>query len=91
MAQTKQILIYGLSTCPYCRRAKEFMNNNNISYTMVEVDLLVGADKDAAVKKVAELNPRLSFPTIKIYDDHSSEVYVGMDDVAQQAMLAVLK
>ncbi len=91
MSQKKQVLMYGLSTCPYCRKAKEFIMAHNIGYTLVEVDLLTGAEKEAAVKKVAELNPRLSFPTIKIYDDHNAEVYVGMDDIAERALLAVLK
>ena len=91
MSQNKHVLMYGLSTCPYCRRAKEFIQSHHIDYKLVEVDLLSGREKDEAVKTVAELNPRLSFPTIKIYDDHSAEIYVGMDEVAEKALLSVLK
>ena len=90
MSQNEQVLMYGLSTCPYCRKAKEFIEEHHIVYDLVYVDLLEGAAKEEAVRKVTELNPRLSFPTIVIDPAGTRHVYVGLTDEAQTALLAVL-
>lgn len=89
MSQSKKVLLYGLSTCPYCRRAKEFIEQHNIQYDLVYVDLLQGAEKEEAVKKVAEYNPRLSFPTIVITGATGPKVYVGLTGEAEGALLDV--
>ena len=90
MAQTAQVTMFGLSTCPYCRRAKEFMDQNGVKYDLTYVDLLEGEEKDTVVREVAELNPRLSFPTIVIGSGDKAEIYVGLDSTCEQALLAVL-
>lgn len=46
-----EITLYGADWCPDCRRAKSFLNDNNISYNFIDVDL----DK-AATQRVEEIN-----------------------------------
>ncbi len=40
------ILLYGADWCPDCRRAKSFLEENNIQYTFIDVDL----DKAATIR-----------------------------------------
>lgn len=40
------ILLYGADWCPDCRRAKSFLEENNIQYTFIDVDL----DKEATIR-----------------------------------------
>lgn len=65
--------IYALSTCIHCRNTKDFLDKCGVEYKCIFVDQLDGDEKRQALKEVAELNPRVSFPTVKIGD----EVIVG--------------
>ncbi|MGZ8889732.1 MAG: glutaredoxin family protein, partial [Halobacteriota archaeon] len=35
-----KVKAYTLSTCPHCRMTKEFLNDNNVDFEYVDVDLL---------------------------------------------------
>jgi len=58
------IKIYTLSTCSHCKAAKKFLNDRNIPYDFIDVDLLGTEDKAAILDEVRKYNPRLTFPTI---------------------------
>ncbi|MDY0221266.1 MAG: glutaredoxin family protein [Desulfobacterium sp.] len=58
--------LYSLSTCSHCKAAKRFLDECNVSYEFVNVDKLTGEERKAIIADVKELNPRCSFPTIKI-------------------------
>jgi len=60
------ILVYGLSTCVWCKRAKSFFEAKGIAYDYIFVDLLEGDDRDAVLDEVEKWNPKVSFPTIVI-------------------------
>ncbi len=38
--QKKRVRLYALSTCPECKRFKQFLDKQNIQYELIEVDLL---------------------------------------------------
>ena len=87
MSDNKKIVFYGLSTCPYCRRAKEYMEEHSIPFELHYVDLLEGDERSVTVEKVREYNPALSFPTIVICaPDKKDKVYVGFTDSAREAV-----
>ena len=46
-----KIILYGADWCPDCRRAKSFLNDNNIKYEFIDVDL-----DEQATKKVENIN-----------------------------------
>lgn len=69
------VRLYALSTCPYCRMAKKFLDENSVAYELVEVDLLEGDPKTAAVDEVVRLSGGKSFPVL-VADD---EVVVGFN------------
>jgi len=67
--------LYALSTCPYCRMTKKFLDENSVAYEMTEVDLLEGDEKTAAVDEVVKLSGGKSFPVLVAGD----EVVVGFN------------
>jgi len=67
--------LYALSTCPYCRMTKKFLDEHSVAYEMTEVDLLEGDEKTAAVDEVVKLSGGKSFPVLVAGD----EVVVGFN------------
>lgn len=87
MSADKKIVFYGLSTCPYCRRAKEYLEEHKIPFELHYVDLLEGEDRSQAVEIVRGYNPALSFPTLVIFNGAAKPgVYVGFTDSAREAV-----
>jgi glutaredoxin len=66
--QKKTVKMYTLSTCSHCRAAKKLMSALGIQYEYVDIDLLSGSARAAALEEVRKLNPLCSFPTILIGD-----------------------
>jgi glutaredoxin-like protein NrdH len=64
----KIVKMYTLSTCSHCRAAKQLMSTLGVRYDYVDVDLLSGSERAAALEEVRKLNPLCSFPTIVIGD-----------------------
>ena len=63
-----QVVLYALSTCGWCRRARALLDENDVEYEVIYVDELEGEAKDAVVSEVAKWNPRRSFPTLVVDD-----------------------
>jgi glutaredoxin-like protein NrdH len=62
----QDVKMYTLSTCSHCKATKKFLSECNVVYEFVDVDLLEGDERKAILDDVKKLNPRCSFPTIKI-------------------------
>ncbi len=71
-----EITFYGLSTCGWCRKAKNFLDEHMLSYRYVYVDLLEGDDLKQVMDAVVQVNPRKSFPTLVVDGD---KVLVGFN------------
>ena len=63
-----KIMLYALSTCGWCRKTKELLNELGVEYEYIYVDLLEDKDEDTAMEEVKKWNPRRSFPTLIIDD-----------------------
>lgn len=63
---TEKPILYALSTCSHCKSTKQLLSECNVEYTYVQVDDLEGEERKAILTDIKELNPRCSFPTIKI-------------------------
>jgi len=61
-----QVIFYGLSTCIWCRRTRQFLEDQGVQFDYVYVDLLSGPDRGEVVDEVRKWNPRVSFPAIVI-------------------------
>jgi glutaredoxin len=68
------IRFYALSTCGWCRKTKQFLDELGVAYRFFYVDLLTGDERDQAAKELQGWNPHRSFPTVVI---DGSEVVVG--------------
>ncbi|MBS3956487.1 MAG: glutaredoxin family protein [Clostridiales bacterium] len=79
-----QIIVFGLSTCPYCRMTKKFLDEAGVEYELTEVDLLDGEEKEAAVAEVKRLSGGTSFPVVVAGD----EVIVGFNKKRIKELLA---
>ena len=65
------VKLYALSTCGWCRKTKKLLDENDIEYDLVYVDLLDKPEKDEVMVEVRKWNPRASFPTVVIDDKES--------------------
>lgn len=63
-----RIAFYGLSTCIWCKRTREFLESQGVSFDYTYVDLLQGQEREEALTQVRRWNPATSFPTIVIDD-----------------------
>lgn len=80
------VILYALSTCVHCRHTREYLEKNNIEFNCTYVDKLSGQDREEALEKIREVNPRLSFPTLIIGPDNI--IVVGFKPEAIQEALA---
>lgn len=80
-----KIHLYALSTCPYCRMTKRYLDEHGITYEITEVDLLEGDEKQAAVDEVKRLSGGTSFPVLVA----DNEVIVGFNKSKMAAVLGL--
>ena len=60
------VTLYALSTCVWCRKTKELLDELHVAYNYAYVDLLSGPDREEAVQKIKVWSPAVSFPTLVI-------------------------
>jgi glutaredoxin-like protein NrdH len=60
------IMLYALSTCGWCHKTKELLDDLGVEYDYEYVDHLHGDEKEKAVWEVSRWNPACSFPTLVI-------------------------
>ena len=65
-----KVLIYALSTCVWCKKTKQFLQDNNVQYDYVDVDKCSPDDAEKISDEVTGKGGRLSFPVVLI-DDHT--------------------
>lgn len=58
------VVVYTLSTCPACRRTKEFLRSHNIEFKNIEMDTLEETEQLKKIYEVKKYNPAETFPTI---------------------------
>lgn len=85
MPQHNDIIFFGLSTCPYCRRAKEHLEDKHIDFKLIYVDKLEGQEKEQALDEMRKHNPAMSFPTIIVAPVNGDEprVFIGFSEEAR--------
>jgi len=66
--KSKKIMVYALSTCPWCAKAKKLLDEIGVEYDFVDVDLESPEEKQAHLETIKKWNPARSFPTIVIDD-----------------------
>ena len=62
------VTLYALSTCVWCKKTRQLLNELGVAYDYEYVDLLVGDAKTKSMDVVRKWNPACSFPTLIIND-----------------------
>jgi glutaredoxin-like protein NrdH len=68
--------VYALSTCPYCKRTKRFLDQHKIEYDHVDVDLLDDVKQDKVMEEIEKMTGKRAFPVVII----GAEIIVGHDE-----------
>ncbi len=79
-----KVFLYALSTCFHCKKTKKFLNENNVEYDYVDVDLQEGEQKQKLIDEVLALTGDVKFPVIKIGDKH----LVGLNEEKLKELLS---
>ena len=74
------VMLYTLSTCPWCKKTKGLLNDLGVEYDYIDVDLLKPDEKDKAIETIKKWNPDCSFPTL-VVDDKKCIVGFKEDDI----------
>ena len=72
-----KIMLYALSTCVWCKKTRELLDDLGVEYYFIYVDYLEGDEKGRTEKEIMKWNPRCSFPTLVIND---KECIVGFKE-----------
>ena len=64
-----KVVLFALSTCGWCKKTRELIEDLDADYEYVYVDLTKGEEREEVVEMVKKWNPQLSFPTLVINDD----------------------
>ena len=82
--QKRDVRLYTLSTCIWCRKTKEFLKKLDVDYYYIDVDILEGSEKDDVVKEIMKFNPKCSFPTMVV--DKSKAIVGYKEDEMKTAL-----
>ncbi len=70
------VKMYALSTCGWCAKTRNFLDDHDVAYSYVYMDLLPDDEVDEMSDEQREYNPSGSFPTIVV---NGSDVIIGYD------------
>ena len=66
-----KIMLYALSTCVWCKKTKNLLDELGVQYDYTHVDLLQGEERKNAIAAIQKWNPAGSVPTLILNDKRS--------------------
>ena len=75
----KKVVIYSTPTCPYCKRAKDYLSQKGIPYA----DINVAQDREKA-KEMIDKSGQMGVPVITV----DGEVVVGFNQTLLDKLLS---
>ena len=57
-----RLFVYALSTCVWCKLTKQYLNDNNVEYEYVDVDLADEKDKQKIHEKIHKQRRHAQLP-----------------------------
>ncbi len=63
-----KVLMYAISTCPWCKMTKKFLKDNSVEFEYVDIDLSSAEDRKKIRSDIVRMGGELIYPTI-IVDD----------------------
>jgi glutaredoxin len=83
----KQVSMYTLSTCPWCRKTKKYFTDHKIQFKYVDYDLASVQEQEKIEQEMRSRGGPLSFPWVLIGDD----LVVGWNPAKYEELLAMNK
>ena len=75
----KKVVVYSTPTCPYCKRAKDYLTRKGIAYT----DYNVAEDREKA-KEMIQKSKQMGVPVIVVDDEFT----VGFNQAKLDSLLS---
>ena len=63
------VTFYGLSTCVWCKRTRKLLEENDVAFDFIYVDLLKGKEQQETIEQVRKWNRAGSFPTVVVGEE----------------------
>jgi glutaredoxin-like protein NrdH len=79
-----KVLVYALSTCAWCKMTKRFLNDHNIEYEYVDVDLTTDEDHEKIRQDIINKGGEPSFPTLIV--DNKTVITGFRKDLIKEAL-----
>jgi len=73
-----EVIVYSTPTCPWCAKAKQFLDNHNVPYRNVDV-----TSDQAGLEEMQRISGQMGVPVIKADDT----VVVGFDQEKLQELV----
>ncbi len=64
-----KVMLYALSTCIWCRKTRKLLEDEQVTFDYLYVDLTSGDERKNAQEAMRKWNPAMSFPTLVIDDE----------------------
>lgn len=80
-----EVVLYALSTCGWCRKTRLLLEDLQVEFNYIYVDLLEGEERSDIIEQVKKWNPQLSFPTLVI---NKEKTIVGFNEEGIREALA---
>ena len=73
----RDVLLFALSTCQWCKKTRALLEELNVDYDYIYVDLTTGDERNESIGELEKWNENLSFPTVVI---DNRDVIVGFEE-----------
>jgi glutaredoxin-like YruB-family protein len=74
-----EVRLYSTPTCPYCRMAKDFLDEQGVTFTMVDV-----SEDETAAREMVDKSGQMGVPVMEV----GNAIIVGFDRGAYKKALA---
>lgn len=82
----KNVTVYALSTCPWCKKAKAFFDEKNIPYESIDYDKATKEQQETIRNDCESRGENIAFPFVIIGDD---DVVVGYNPKKYMELLEI--
>jgi glutaredoxin-like protein NrdH len=75
--------VYGLTTCPHCKKTLEFLKNSGTDFEIIWLDELEGEERKRVVEEIHRISGSFSVPLVV----KGSKYVVGYDEEALRELI----
>jgi len=82
----KKVSMYTLSTCPWCRKTKNFFKERNMQFEFVDYDLADEPTQEKIADEMMRYADHIAFPFVRIGND----VVIGYNPEKYERLIGLL-